>query len=435
MKRGCNSKTDRAQESHEQDAGHARELHDAFDHFTRISEQLTNSYQVLEHRVAELNSELARTRDERLQELTEKERLAKRLQSLLNAMPAGVVVIDATGSIQDCNPVAIDLLKEPLIGEMWIDVLRRAFSPRADDGQSVSLNDGRRVSISTSSLGDEPGQILLLQDVTETRALQERIDHNKRLSAMGEMAASLAHQIRTPLSSAMLYASHLTQEQLESMDRQRFADNVMTNMRHLENLVNDMLIFAKGGSAVKEKILIVDLFEDLQQSLEGQISRNDCCLDIVNELPEGYLYGNRSALSGALQNLVNNAIQACGQGVNVKVRACSSREQNGFKTIKLMVSDNGAGIPAEIQDRIFEPFYTTRSQGTGLGLAVVQAVAHAHNGTVWLESQPGQGSTFGMYLPVTQRGGMLASEGQKTEAGNSLETVTENKSSKHRSAS
>ena len=116
------------------------------------------------------------------------------------------------GRVQECNPTAIDLLGEPLEGESWLNVIQRVFAPRFDDGHEVSLKDGRRVSIATRSLAGEPGQLIVLTDMTETRALQERLSRHQRLSALGKVSASLAHQIRTPLSAAMLYGEHLVSD-------------------------------------------------------------------------------------------------------------------------------------------------------------------------------------------------------------------------------
>jgi len=185
----------------------SEKLKDAFAIFNELSSQLTESYQQLETRVADLNEELQATRDERIRELTEKERLAGRLSLLLDVLPGGVVVLDGEGVIRENNPAAEALLGEPLLSIAWSEVISRAFAPRCDDGHEVSLVDGRRVNISTCPLGAEPGQILLITDVTEMRMLQDRLSQQQRLASMGETAASLAHQIRTPLSSAMLYAS------------------------------------------------------------------------------------------------------------------------------------------------------------------------------------------------------------------------------------
>ncbi|BDZ73357.1 hypothetical protein GCM10025856_10760 [Methylophaga marina] len=129
---------------------------------------------------------------------TDADQLANRHSRLLAVLPAGVVVIDGSGFIQEANEAAISLLGEPLSGERWVNVIERAFDPKPSDGHDVSLKDGRLVHISTNPLGHEPGQIILLQDVTDTRALQSKVSHLQRLSTIGEVTARLAHQIRTP---------------------------------------------------------------------------------------------------------------------------------------------------------------------------------------------------------------------------------------------
>ena len=136
-----------------------------------ISGQLGESEGMLQARVAELQDQLAESAAQRLQELDEKGRLANRLQSLLDLLPGGVIVIDGQGRVREANPVALDLLGAPLEGALWREVIARSFSPRSDDGHEISLKDGRRVSIATRSLNIEPGQLVLLTDLTETRRL------------------------------------------------------------------------------------------------------------------------------------------------------------------------------------------------------------------------------------------------------------------------
>ncbi len=188
-----------------------KDLKQAFELFNDMSQQLMDSYHLLENRVTELNRELSSVSDQRMQELAEKEKLAHRLESLLNFLPGGVVVLDSSGRVSECNPAAIDLLGEPLEGERWRDVIARSFMPRRDDGHEVSLHDGRRISIGTRNLGAD-GQIILLTDQTETRRLQTELSRHERLSALVKMMSALAHQIRTPLSAAMLYSGHLCNE-------------------------------------------------------------------------------------------------------------------------------------------------------------------------------------------------------------------------------
>lgn len=368
----------------------------AFDVFNQISQQLTVSYQDLENRVAQLGAELAAARSEQINTAAEKERLANRLQSLLDALPGGVVVLDGAGYVQLCNPAALDLLGAPLQGRLWREVIVRAFAPRSDDGHEVSLRDGRRVGISTRSLADEPGQILLITDLSETRALQEKLSRHQRLSAMGEMAASLAHQIRTPLSSAVLYASHLSRSGPKADSHQRFAEKILSSLRHIEKMVNDMLIFVRGGGVGEEEIEVTDLLDAFQHALEPQLQVCAGRMEVIADVAGLMLRGNRDALLGALLNLATNAIQACGTAAVLRLLATDDDEG----VLYLQLSDNGPGISAEIRERIFEPFFTTRPAGTGLGLAVVRAVVQGHRGAIWVDSPPGGGCTFTLRLPV-----------------------------------
>lgn len=382
----------------QQSVNYPQALEEAFHTFNQLSGQLANSYQALESRVASLNEELAHAHDQRYKELTEKERLANRLSTLLTALPGGIVVLDQNGYVQEYNPVAADLLGEPLQDVAWQAVIKRAFSPRIDDGHDISLMDGRRVNISTCPLGTEPGQILLVTDVTEVRKLQDRLTQNQRLTAMGEMAASLAHQIRTPLSSAILYSSNLKCQQLSEHERHHAGEKIMSRLRHLEHVVDDMLLYARGGSPGGDEFSVDELLVDLVASLESQLQTTEIKLNVINVDGHSGLIGNRQMILSALINLAVNAIQAMqGKGC-IDVETVLVDEM----TIQITIKDNGVGFSAEASKRAFEPFFTTRNEGTGLGLAVVAAIVSAHSGDISLQSEEGKGSAFILQLPIVQ---------------------------------
>ncbi|KPY36708.1 MULTISPECIES: sensor histidine kinase [Pseudomonas syringae group] len=368
-------------------------LEQAFSLFNQMSAQLTDSYGHLEARVTELKGELAQAGVQRIQELAEKERLANRLQNLLDLLPGGVIVIDGMGVVREANPAAIDLLGQPLLGMLWRHVISRCFAPREDDGHEISLKDGRRLSISTRSLDAEPGQLVLLNDLTETRRLQEQLARHERLSSLGRMVASLAHQIRTPLSAAMIYASHLTEQELPVETQQRFAGRLKERLHELEHQVRDMLVFARGELPLTDRIAPGALFQALQNAaathLQGGAVRWQC--DSV----DGELLCNRDTLVGALLNLVENAVQASAGRTRLKVHVYSRGN-----TLRLCISDNGSGMDQAALARIGEPFFTTKTTGTGLGLAVVTAVTRAHQGGVQYRSRVGRGTCAIVSLPL-----------------------------------
>ncbi len=368
-------------------------LEQAFSLFNQMSAQLTDSYGHLEARVTELKGELAQAGVQRLQELAEKERLANRLQNLLDLLPGGVIVIDGMGVVREANPAAIDLLGQPLLGMLWRHVISRCFAPREDDGHEISLKDGRRLSISTRSLDAEPGKLVLLNDLTETRRLQEQLARHERLSSLGRMVASLAHQIRTPLSAAMIYASHLTEQELPVETQQRFAGRLKERLHELEHQVRDMLVFARGELPLTDRIAPGALFQALQNAaathLQGVAVRWQC-----NSV-DGELLCNRDTLVGALLNLVENAVQASAGRTRLKVHVYSRGN-----TLRLCISDNGSGMDQAALARIGEPFFTTKTTGTGLGLAVVTAVTRAHQGGVQYRSRVGRGTCAIVSLPL-----------------------------------
>ena len=312
-----------------------------------------------------------------------------RLKALLKALPAGVIVLDGKGLVQECNPAAIELLNEPLIGLAWRTVIDRAFDHSRISGQDSVTKKGQIVSISTCPLEEGvPGQIILLQDVTEKRQLQTKYDQQNRLASMGQMAAQLAHQIRTPISAALLYASHLKSPKLDNDKRLRFADKILTRIQSLEQLINDMLLFSRNGMQNRESISVKQLLNELEQSIvvpEDKQKVNIVFDFLVEENlsnEQVYISGNRNLLVSGLVNLVNNALHAVddkGSRVTIKV----SQPIKG--AIDFSIHDNGSGISAEDVNKIFEPFYTTKENGTGLGLAVVKAIANAHDGDLWLD--------------------------------------------------
>src|SRR5471032_2757809 len=368
-------------------------LEQAFSQFNQMSSQLTDSYSLLEARVSELKGELAVVSAQRMQELAEKERLANRLQNLLDLLPGGVIVIDAQGMVREANPAACELLGLPLEGELWRHVIARCFAPREDDGHEISLKDGRRLSIATRSLDAEPGQLVLLNDLTETRHLQGQLARHERLSSLGRIVASLAHQIRTPLSAALIYASHLTEQQLPMETQQRFAGRLKERLHELEHQVRDMLVFARGELPLTDRVTPSALMQSLQAAAAMHIQDVSVRWQCDSHL--GELLCNRDTLVGALLNLIENATQASGPGARLKVHLYSRGD-----TLRLSISDSGSGIDPVVLQRLGEPFFTTKTNGTGLGLTVVKAVARAHQGELQLHSRLGRGTCALITLPL-----------------------------------
>lgn len=332
---------------------------------------------------------------------------SSRLTHLVDELPSGVVMVDTSGVITSSNQAAIDMLGEPLIGEYWFDVIRRSFAPKDDDGYEVSLADGRRVKLSICPLEDHMGQLIVVTDLTETRLMQERISHMQRLSALGKMVASLAHQVRTPLSAALLYASNLGRENLPSVSKTKFHSKLMSRLDDIGQQVNNMLLFARsGGNEVVETISLQQLLTEVKHGAEAMISQQ--AVDVAVNLPDPdvLIQGNKSALASAIQNLIHNSLQAIVEGnlIDGVIRIGAFCDEQDPEKVIIRVEDNGSGMEKNVRDKVFEPFYTTKSHGTGLGLAVVKAVAHAHQGVLSVSdsllTSDETGIQINMHLPI-----------------------------------
>lgn len=266
------------------------------------------------------------------------------------------------------------------------DELRQAFALFSETSERLAgtyLELQSKVARLTSELADANGELA----------------RRERLSALGEMAAQVAHQLRTPLSTALLYAGHLSRPQLAETDRIRFAEKTLSRLRYLERLIQDMLLFVKGARLSEEIFPITQLLEELTQTIEPHATARNLAFQLEMPISGMMLTGDRQAISGALINLLENALQACDSGGTIHFSV--SGEGSPFAAFH--VEDSGAGIPEAARERLFEPFFTTRGEGSGLGLAIVRQVAEAHRG--WVEWAPRSegGSRFTLYLPFAPR--------------------------------
>jgi two-component system sensor histidine kinase FlrB len=331
-------------------------------------------------------------------------------------LPAAVIVLNVHGQVIDCNNHAINFLGEPLFGQQWPVIVERSLLPVLGSPHERQLKNGRIVSITRNRLSNEAEQIVLLSDVSELRALralQDTLAQQKHLSAMGEMVASLAHQIRTPLATAILYASQMSKPKVMEEKRQQFSEKILERLHYLERQVNDMLVFAKQGHLAKQGFGLSRLLDEVAERMDE--FPGVFLLD--NRLGDLWSLGNQDALRGALLNLLNNAVEA---GANVISLSALQAGQN----IEIRVQDNGSGIDPLVKPQLFEPFYTTKTHGTGLGLAVVDSVVKAHQGTVACQSAVGQGSVFSVFLPIIQPDLGLSSAGlENGTRENGYETV------------
>ncbi|MBJ7549234.1 sensor histidine kinase [Marinomonas ostreistagni] len=371
-------------------------LKEAFVLFEETSRSLQASYDDLQAQVRHLTAKLERAEQAKREEESKNKVLLKQFQQLFQSMPVGVMLLNPEGRVVMTNPIVDRLFGESILGGQWADIVPKSFRPQKDDGHEITMVTGRRVRVETSSLGDVPGQLIILVDLTETHSLQRQLAHHERLSTMGKMVAALAHQIRTPLSSAMLYAGHLQKETLSEEMRQRFSEKLSDRLNNIERQIRDMLIFSKSDIKLDEKLALQALKNCLIERAEELVEQNHIALKVHAEADlEGVIQCNQDVLVGAILNLLNNAIEASPRqsevGLSFKVTP---------QGLKIEVQDFGRGMDEEQLMKVQEGFVTTKQHGTGLGLMVVKAITRAHHGAFDIESQPGVGTKATIILPI-----------------------------------
>ncbi len=372
------------------------ELEEAFEIFSRVSHELDTTYRELESKVAGLTDELAKARSAKLIELAEKERLAHRLSSLVSALPGGVLIVDSQQVIRDANPQATQLLGEALLGQPWGDVLLRASGSSELHSPELALSNGKRYSVFSRPLDNLGDHVVLITDVSEIHQLQEQLGRKKRLTALGEMAARLAHQIRTPLSATTLYLAQLGRQDLPAQQRQNISSKVSQRLSHMGNLLDSMLSFVRGGAPVKDVIYLEKVLRDFSSTVLPQLAKNGSSVAVPAVDHTLTVMGDKDELVGALCNLAMNALEATSKPVALELWVGALND----RWLQIRVSDNGPGISEDILDRIFDPFFTTRAQGTGLGLAVVAMTVSNHGGEITARNRPGGGAEFLITLPI-----------------------------------
>ena len=222
------------------------------------------------------------------------------------------------------------------------------------------------------------------------RQVPEITQRQDRLSAIGEMTASFAHQVRTPLASALLYVSQLD---TSTPKQERAVAKITARLNDLGRMVNDMLGFAAGAKPTREHVVVNDLLSAVWRTIEPQLP-NPAILGMRCLSRPLRIAANKEALKGAILNLINNAEQACGDDARIVLSAKCAGDR-----VLISVMDNGPGIPRHAISRVFEPFFTTRPDGTGLGLAVVREVTKAHDGEIFVQSGA-SGTCFTISLPL-----------------------------------
>ncbi len=375
-------------------------LMNAFDRFKKASLTLEGYYRGLERRIEELNIEL----DENNNYLT----------SILEGLPVGIIVTGRSLKIETLNSTACMILGRES-GELAGRCLNESIDLRGKlgglhndnvSGSEVEIaiqRKGKRkkfLAVNSTLLKDingrDRGYLFVLRDTSEVKRLRESIQRDRRLSAMGEMAASIAHQIRNPLCSIELFASLLNNELSQDGDKKRLSKGIVHAVRSLNNTLSNMLLFANNAKPFKTEISITELIEETVDICKFLIQDRDVRIEAFCQRTVPPLLADKDLLKQSLMNIIMNGVDMLEGVEGGMISVTSSIDAEG---IRVSVADNGPGIPEEDLDKVFDPFFTTRPKGTGLGLTVANNIVKAHGGFLGVESETGKGAVFDITLP------------------------------------
>ena len=392
----------------------------AFDVFNQASESLQQSYNELQVEAHRLAAELAVANAALERSLQEKESFRNYLKNILESLSNGVLVIDREARAAVCNPAAAallglssealksarnyrDLAIPPSLEEFITAARSSASGPPADAELHWNNAAGQEqfLSVSASAVSDAQGNntglTIVLKDITRIKELEIQTQRAKQLQAMGEMAVQLAHEIRNPLGSIELFASLLGNELKGQEDFKGWADQIVTGVKFLNNIVTNMLTFTRTSKPQTKPLNLNELILETLTFVEPVLQQRKICLERPEAADNAPLcMGDAGMLRQMFLNLFMNALQAMPESGRLAVRIQPDQPE----MIQVEVEDSGIGIPSENLGRIFDPFFTTHEKGTGLGLALVHQIVEKHQGRITADSEFGKGTRFTIWLPT-----------------------------------
>ncbi|MCC6213805.1 MAG: hypothetical protein IT376_02980 [Polyangiaceae bacterium] len=350
---------------------------------------------------------------------TEKERLAEirsavetertRLQAIIDCMGDAVTFSDPAGEVLLSNRRARELRGHA--GAEGAEPGPRATGDLpAREGRVVFERGGKSLETTRSEVrgpgGKSLGLVAVTRDISERVALERHLMDDERMVVVGKMAAAVAHEINNPIGVVSLYAQHALAKLPQDSPLAKHLETIQRNAESCRKITRELLELARPRTPERRPFDLRALCRDIAQSVEPLATRQGVRLSDQSRSGTAPLWveGDPDQLRQALLNLTLNAIEACEAGDRVFVRAYET--QDGDATARVVeVADTGAGISQETLAQIFQPFFTTKPAGTGLGLAVADHIVKAHGGRVAVESTPGRGTAFRLLLPAGRAAG------------------------------
>lgn len=374
-------------------------LSEAFSTFREASDRLVSTYQGLEEKIAEL-SRVIREKDRAL------DSQGQFLDAVLKSLSTGVIVLTSGGRILWANPKVVEWIgeqEEEILGVLsgwgvW-PVMDETF-------QFPVLWKGRSLILSRSVVRDPDGRpaghVLILTDRTRLREMEEEVARDRRLKEMGEMVATIAHELRNPLGSLEIFASLAQKEVQPDTPLSDWVGYMRVQVSRLDRLIGNLLSYTRPPEIVLAEVDLGAFLRraesDFRRILDMRARAGDppVQFDVQGDL-SARICADEALLYQALYNLVNNAFQAV-EGIPGG-EVCVEGRLSPVGAFCLRVRDNGPGISETAKEHVCAPFFSTKPKGTGLGLSIVHNIAEAHKGTMGFDSRPGH-TAFWIRFPA-----------------------------------
>ena len=356
----------------------AHSLNEAFEYFIEASKALEAQQNVLQNQVTQLSQDLVVAN--------------ARLKSLLDALPAAVILVEH-GVVQNFNPAAAELLPGLTTQKTWS--VPENWSQTEAPGEYSTTIGNRERSLHVDQVDFEQSSIIQIQDISDVIAARIENQRISQLAAMGKMSAGIAHQLRTPLSTAILYASHLKDSKLSPDQQALFADRLQKQLMNLEKLAGNMLSFLRNQPQKTEPCPIDALVDEAVSTVHGPCQAQGIALQAKLGAGAALVNVERQHLINAIVAILENAIQISSSGQAICVQ---TQIHDGGALVR--IEDQGPGIAEDMMETLFQPFSTNRITGTGLGLSIANNAITSHGGLIQASNLPNGGARFDIQLPL-----------------------------------
>ena len=341
-----------------------------------------------------------------------------RMQAILVSAPDGIITVDERGVIESINPAATDMFgyaPDEMVGRNWgvlvADPVRALDDERLDHASSQLgarkddfeyENTGVRkdgstfplhVTASVVELGDRNVTLGIFRDITDLTRMHERLLRTEHLAAIGEMGASVAHEIRNPIAGISGAVQVLRDTMPPADERREIIQEIIAQVGRVDQTLRELLMLAKPWSPELKLCSVRGFLSRAIERAKVQEAFQHVTFEIQKD---GNAFANMDEflMEQVLWNLFRNAAQAMPNGGTIR---CAI--ENVQKSVRIVVADTGVGIPPDVVDKVFRPFFTTKTRGTGLGLAVVRQIVDAHGASIAIDSTPGEGTRITIELP------------------------------------